>query len=232
MGLSDLCGDGCPQQLFGCPFSLPPMDDLRDLGSGTCCPSVPVQLQSQPSPLSSQWAGRSPPSCHDDLRLPGSCFYQLHMCSGPLVPEGPDCGTACSGTGSTHGLQVEFSLSPSASPPSSALLPSHFQAFGSLPHPSPVQHPRSLTQWRRKSKLSGTLNLICDRCWYLHQAWRNQDRSAFTSLCEEQLDLLPVLENRLVCLNWFWNWDTWTLHPTIVEWRVLIKTFGCWSCVY
>ncbi|XP_030289962.1 mesoderm induction early response protein 2 isoform X2 [Sparus aurata] len=146
MGLSDLCDDGCPQQLFGCPFSLPPIDDLRDPGSGTCCPSVPVQLQSQPSPLSSQWAARSPPSCHDDLRLPGSCFYQLHMCGGPLVPEGPDCGTACSGTGSTHGLQVEFSLSPSASPPSSALLPSHFQAFGSLLHPSPVQHPRSLTQ--------------------------------------------------------------------------------------
>ncbi|KAL7396721.1 hypothetical protein ABVT39_010794 [Epinephelus coioides] len=145
MGLSDLCGDGCPQQLFGCPFSLPPMDDLRDAGSGSCCPSALVQLQSQPSPQSSQWAGGSPPSCHDDHRLQGSCFYQLHMCGGPFVSEGPDCDAAGGGTGSPHGLQVEFSL-PSASPPSSSVLPSHFQTFGSLLHPSPVQHPRSLTQ--------------------------------------------------------------------------------------
>ncbi|XP_059197719.1 mesoderm induction early response protein 2 isoform X2 [Centropristis striata] len=145
MGLSDLCADGCPQQLFGCPFSLPPMDGLRDHGSGSCCPSALVQLQSQPSPQSSQWAGGSPPSCHDDHHLPGSCFYQLHMCSGPFVSEGPECDTADGGAGSPHGLQVEFSL-PSASPPSSSVLPSHFQAFGSLLHPSPVQHPRSLTQ--------------------------------------------------------------------------------------
>ncbi|XP_042368148.1 mesoderm induction early response protein 2 isoform X2 [Plectropomus leopardus] len=145
MELSDLCGDGCPQQLFGCPFSLPPMDDLRDPGSSSCCPSALVQLQSQPSPQSSQWAGGSPPSCHDDHRLPGSCFYQLHMCGGPFASEGPDCDTAGGGTGSAHGLQVEFSL-PSASPPSSSVLPSHFQAFGSLLHSSPVQHPRSLTQ--------------------------------------------------------------------------------------
>lgn len=148
MGLSDLGGNGCPQQLFGCPFSLSPVDDLRDPGSGNCqsCPSAPVQLQSQPSPQSCQWADGSPPFCHDDHHLPGSCFYQLHMCGGPFVSESPDCGTAGGGTGSPHGLQVEFSLSPSASPPSSAVLPSHFQAFGSLLHPSPVQHPRSLTQ--------------------------------------------------------------------------------------
>ncbi|XP_074491574.1 mesoderm induction early response protein 2 isoform X2 [Sebastes fasciatus] len=145
MELSDLCGDGCPQQLFGCPFSLPPMDDLGDPGSGSCCPSALVQLRSQPSPRSSQWAGGSPPSCHDDHRLPGSCFYQLHMCSGPFVSEGPDCDAAGGGTGSHHGLQVEFSL-PSASPPSSSVLPSHFQALGSLLHSSPVQHLRSLTQ--------------------------------------------------------------------------------------
>ncbi|XP_028443081.1 mesoderm induction early response protein 2 isoform X1 [Perca flavescens] len=145
MGLSDLCGDGCPQQLFGCPFSLPPMDGLRDPDSGSCCPSALVQLQSPPSLQSSQWAGGSPPSCHDDYRLPGSCFYQLHMYSGPFVSEGPDCDAAGGGTGSPHGLQVEFSL-PSASPPSSSVLPSHFQAFGSLLHFSPVQHPRSLTQ--------------------------------------------------------------------------------------
>ncbi|XP_034738049.1 mesoderm induction early response protein 2 isoform X3 [Etheostoma cragini] len=145
MGLSDLYGDGCPQQLFGCPFSLPPMDGLRDPDSGGCCPSALVQLQSPPSLQSSQRAGGSPPSCHDNYSLPGSCFYQLHMCSGPFVSEGPDCETAGGGTGSPHGLQVEFSL-PSASPPSSSVLPSHFQAFGSLLHSSPVQHPHSLTQ--------------------------------------------------------------------------------------
>nr|XP_046248272.1 mesoderm induction early response protein 2 isoform X2 [Scatophagus argus] len=145
MGLSDLCGDGCPQQLFGCPFSLPPMDDLEDPGSGSCV-SAPVQLQSQPSPQSSQWARESPLSCHDDHHLPDSCFYQLHMRGGPFVSDGPDCGAAGGETGSPHGLQVEFSLSPSASPPLSAVLPSHFQAFGSLLPPSPVQHPHSLTQ--------------------------------------------------------------------------------------
>ncbi|XP_054458609.1 mesoderm induction early response protein 2 [Anoplopoma fimbria] len=142
---SDLCGEECPQQLFGCPFSLPHMEDLRDPDSDSCCPSALVQLQSQPFPQSSQWAGGSPLSSHDDHCLPGSCFYQLHMCSGPFVSEGPDCETAGGGTGSHHGRQVEFSL-PSASPPSSSALPSHFQALGSLLHPSAVQHPRSLTQ--------------------------------------------------------------------------------------
>ncbi|XP_038571940.1 LOW QUALITY PROTEIN: mesoderm induction early response protein 2 [Micropterus salmoides] len=143
MGLSDLGGNGCPQQLFGFPFSLSPVDDLRDPGSGNCqsCPSAPVQLQSQPSSQSCQWADGSPPFCHDDHHLPGSCFYQLHMCGGPFVSESPDCGTAGGGTGSPHGLQVEFSLSPSASPPSSAVLPSHFQAFGSLLHPLPSSIP-------------------------------------------------------------------------------------------
>ncbi|XP_070765003.1 LOW QUALITY PROTEIN: mesoderm induction early response protein 2 [Enoplosus armatus] len=152
MGLSDLCGDGCPQQLFGCPFSLPPMDDLRDPGSGSC-PSAPVQLQSQSSPKSSQWASGSSPSCHDNHHLPGSCFYQLHMHGGPFVSEGPDCATAGSGTGSSHGLQVEFSLSPSPSPPSSAVLPSHFQAFAAcctrLPSSIPaLSHSEELrTEW-------------------------------------------------------------------------------------
>ncbi|KAK5870206.1 hypothetical protein PBY51_024860 [Eleginops maclovinus] len=134
-GLSDLCGDGCPQQLLGCPFSLLPLDDLRDPGSTSCCPSA--QLQSQPPP---QW---SPPSCHDDPHLSGSCFYQLHMCGGPFVSEDGDA--AGGGTVTPNGLQVEFSL-PSASPPSSSVLPSHFQALGSLLHASPVQHPSPLTQ--------------------------------------------------------------------------------------
>ncbi|TKS74552.1 Mesoderm induction early response protein 2 [Collichthys lucidus] len=148
MGLSDLCSDGCPQQLqFGCPFTLPPMDDLRDAGSGSCCSSASVQLQSQPPPQSCQWVSGSPPSCSDDHRLQGSCFYQLHMHGGPFVSEGPDCGAAGRLTGSPHRLQVDFSLSPSAaSPPSPAVLPSHFHAFGSLLRSSPVQHPRSLTK--------------------------------------------------------------------------------------
>ncbi|XP_023261029.1 mesoderm induction early response protein 2-like isoform X1 [Seriola lalandi dorsalis] len=145
MGLSELCGDRCPQQLFDCPFSLPPMDDLQEPGSDRCCSSAAVQLQSQSSALSSQWACGSPPSCNDDHCLPGSCFFQLHMRGGPFVSDVPNCGTPGGGTGAPHGLQVEFSL-PSASPPSSAVLPSHFQPFGSLLHPSPVKHSRSLTQ--------------------------------------------------------------------------------------
>ncbi|KAI4828659.1 hypothetical protein KUCAC02_022738 [Chaenocephalus aceratus] len=59
--VSDLCGDGCPQ--FDCPFSLLPLDHLRDPGSGSCCPSA----QLQPPP---QW---SPPSRHEDPRLSGPC---------------------------------------------------------------------------------------------------------------------------------------------------------------
>ncbi|TNN43456.1 Mesoderm induction early response protein 2 [Liparis tanakae] len=145
MRSSDSCGDGCPRQLIGCPFSLPPLDDLRDPGSDGCCPSALGELPSEPFPQSCQWAGGSPLSCPDDHCLPGSCFYQLHMCSGPFVPEGPDCDAAGGAPGSHRGLQVEFSL-PSASPPSSSALPSHFQALGSLLHPTALQHPHSLTQ--------------------------------------------------------------------------------------
>lgn len=138
-GLSNLCGDGCPPQLFGWPFSLPLMDDLQDPGPGSCCPSVPVELQSQASPPSTHWS-------HGTHCLPGSCFYQLNMHGGHFVPTEPDCSAAEDEAGSSHGLQVEFRLSPSASPPSSAALPSHFQTFSSLLHTPPVQHPRSLTQ--------------------------------------------------------------------------------------
>lgn len=144
-GLSELCGDRCPQQLFGCPFSLPTIDDLRDPDSGSCCPSVQARLKSQPSSQSSQCTCGGPPSCHDDHCLRGPCFFQLHMRGRPFVSEGPDCGAAGSMTDSPHRLQVEFSL-PCVSPPSSAVLPSHLQAYGSLLHPSPIQHPRSLTQ--------------------------------------------------------------------------------------
>nr|XP_029135849.1 mesoderm induction early response protein 2 [Labrus bergylta] len=145
MGLSDLCGDECPQQLLACPFSLPPMDPLRHPGSGTCCPSAPNQLLSQPSPQNSPWSCGSPLSCHADPHLQGSCFYQLHMRGGPFVSDGLDCGEEGGVNVSPFGMQLEFGL-PSVSHPSPAVLPSHFQAFGSLLHPSPVQHPRSLTQ--------------------------------------------------------------------------------------
>ncbi|XP_028260418.1 mesoderm induction early response protein 2 [Parambassis ranga] len=140
MGLSELCADECPQQLFGCPFSLPPMGNQQDPGSDSCCPSAPVQLQTQPSAQSPQWACGSSPSHHDNHGLQNPCFYQLHMRGGPFVSDGPDSGTAGGGAGAPHRLRVEFSL-PSVSSPSS-----HFQAFGSLLHPSPIQHPRSLTQ--------------------------------------------------------------------------------------
>lgn len=128
MGLSELCGDGCPQQLIGSPFPMPPMDDQRDPGPESCCPSAPVHLQSQLSAQSSHWACGRPPVCHDDHSLPGSCFYHLHMHGGTFASEGPDFGAAADGTGAPHGSLVEFSL-PSTSPPSSAVLPSHFQAF-------------------------------------------------------------------------------------------------------
>ncbi|KAM8874438.1 mesoderm induction early response protein 2 [Spinachia spinachia] len=107
-------GDGCPRQLFGCPFSLPPTAD-------TCCPPALVRRRCH-------WAGGSPLSCHDDHCLPGSCFYQLHMCGGgPFASEGPDRHAAGPG---------EF-RPPSASPPSSSALPSHYQGAGGLLLPSP-----------------------------------------------------------------------------------------------
>ncbi|XP_068599794.1 mesoderm induction early response protein 2 [Brachionichthys hirsutus] len=141
MGFSDLCGAGCPQQLFGCPLALPLTDNLDP---GRCFLPSSVELHSQPSPQRSHWAGGSPPSCHDGHCLPCVCFYQLHVNSGPFA--GPVCGTAGGGTAFPRGLQVQFSLSPSASPASSAVLPAHLQAFGSLLHPSAVQPPRSLTR--------------------------------------------------------------------------------------
>ncbi|KAG7513584.1 mesoderm induction early response protein 2-like isoform X1 [Solea senegalensis] len=124
-GLSELCGDRYPQQRFGCLFSLQPMDDPRDPGLVSCCPSAPIQLQSQPSALSSQSRCGSPLCCYDDHCLPGSCFYQLHMRGGPFVTDNLDCSSV--GAGGAPGLQVDFSL-PSASPPSSSVLASHFQA--------------------------------------------------------------------------------------------------------
>ncbi|XP_029004575.1 mesoderm induction early response protein 2 [Betta splendens] len=118
MGMSELCGEACPQQLIGCcPLSLPPAGDLQDPGSAP----VPPQSQSQPRAQSSRWACRGRPS------LPGSCFYRLHMLGGPFAPGGPDFAAA-GGSGAPRGSQVEFSL-PSTSPPSSAALSSHFQAF-------------------------------------------------------------------------------------------------------
>ncbi|XP_072245721.1 mesoderm induction early response protein 2 [Leuresthes tenuis] len=134
MSLSELCGDECSQQLFECPFSFPSMDDLRDPGSDSCCPSAPVQLQSQPSAQSSQWVCGNSPSPHDDHSLRNSCFYHLHMRGGPFVSDGSDCGAAGGGADAPRRLQVELSL-PSSSPSSPAVLSSHFQAFGNLLHP-------------------------------------------------------------------------------------------------
>lgn len=148
IGLSELCANGCPQQLFSCPFSLPTMEDLQDPGQGSCLPTPSAQLQSQPSPPCPQSSQRacSPPSTPDDHHLLGSGFLQLQL-HAPFVHQAPDCGTAGSGNGASHRLQVDFSL-PTASPPSPAILPSDYGAFGGLLHSPPVQHPRSLTQWR------------------------------------------------------------------------------------
>lgn len=170
-GLSNLCDDRCPQQLFGCPFSPSPVDNLQDPGSDSCL-SAPFELQSQPSPQCSHWTGGSPTSCRKDHYIPSSCFYQLDMHGRHFVSECPDSSTAVDGTGTSHGLQVEFRLSPSASPPSSAVLPSHFQAFGSLLQPSPVQHPSSLTQWRGKPKLSSDLWISPGRVYFRLQDTR------------------------------------------------------------
>lgn len=127
MSLSELCGDECTQQLFECPFSFRPMDDPQLPGSGICL----IQLQSQPSAQSPEWAA---PSHHDDHGLLNSCFYQLHMRGGPLFSEGSDCDPAGGGTHAPCGLQVEFGL-PSTSTSSTAVLSSHSQVFGSLLHP-------------------------------------------------------------------------------------------------
>lgn len=140
--LSELCGD---QRLFECPSSVTPMNDVRGAASDSRCLPTSVQHLSQVSAQSSPWAFGSCPSPHDDRSLRNPCYYQLQVQGGSLVSTGSNCDTQGSGAGASHRLQVELSL-PSTSPSSSAVLPSHFQAFGSLLHPSPVQRPGFLTQ--------------------------------------------------------------------------------------
>ncbi|XP_061635829.1 mesoderm induction early response protein 2 isoform X1 [Phyllopteryx taeniolatus] len=68
-GLSEMRGDGYPQNLFARPFALPVLSDQGDRLSG--CDAGPIQLQ-------------------DRQRPPG--FFQFHMRHGPFIPE--DCDTA------------------------------------------------------------------------------------------------------------------------------------------
>lgn len=147
-GLLHLCPDGdlgtalSDARSDGCPFSFLPVDHLRDPGS------APFPRRSPPFPQCSHWTvGSQMASCHNDrcLCFPSSYFSYLDTPAGHFVPDRRDCGTLVDGTDS-HGLQVEFRLSPPISPPSPAALPSHLQAFGGLRQPSPVQHPRSVTQ--------------------------------------------------------------------------------------
>lgn len=137
MGMSELCVGGCPQQLIGCPFSpVPPMDNLLDHGPSSCLLSLPVQLQGPPAPQRSLQPCGGPPSPNEDHQFLGSGFYQLQL-NEPFGPEGPNGGTAGSGNGAPHRLQVDFTL-PSASPPSNAILPPDLGAFSSFLCPPPV----------------------------------------------------------------------------------------------
>lgn len=136
-GLSGLCADGCPSQLFGWPSSLPPMDDLQGPDSAGCCPSVPAEPQSCLQGV--HWSPAA--SCHAARCHPEPCLYQLNMHGGHFLAA-EDGGSSAS----SRGLQVEFRLSPSASPPLPATLLSPFHTFSSLLRTPPVQHPRSLTQ--------------------------------------------------------------------------------------
>lgn len=146
-----LCGGVCQsppavQQLFG-PFSpLLAMEGLQEptlnsLSPGSCPPSPPGQLQLQSPHLSP--GAYSPVDPHQL----GSSFYQFQL-QGPFLPEGlsaePDCGSAAGGS-ATQRLQLDFALPPTC-PLSPSVAPFEFGAISSFLAPTPIQHPRSLTQ--------------------------------------------------------------------------------------
>ncbi|KAM4629286.1 mesoderm induction early response protein 2 [Polymixia lowei] len=129
LGTSELCVDGCPQQLFSCPFSpLPSIEGLQEPGPGSCCPSLPAQLRAQLSPQSSPRPCSSPLPPRGDRPLLGSGFYQLQKWMWHL-----------------QRLQVDFGL-PSSSLPSPAVLPSNFGSLGGFLCPPPFRHSHPLTQ--------------------------------------------------------------------------------------
>lgn len=139
-GLSELCADRCPQQLFGCPLSLPPVQDLPDPVS------YRGQLRSQPSLHSSQCACEDPPSRHvAEGPFPGTCFIQLHMRDGPLVSQGPDCVPAGDMTNPSLGCRWDLAHRVPHLP---QLLSSHHisRRFPPCCAPTAVQYPHSLTQ--------------------------------------------------------------------------------------
>uniref|UniRef100_A0A8C7YLU4 Mesoderm induction early response 1, family member 2 n=1 Tax=Oryzias sinensis TaxID=183150 RepID=A0A8C7YLU4_9TELE len=135
MSLSELCGEECPPQLFDRPFS-EFLADPRDPGPAGCCASAPDQTLSPP------WACGASACPREDHGLQNSCFYQLHMQQGAFAPEELSYGAAGDGAGAPHRLQVEYDL-PLAPPSSPAGFSSHFQTFGSVLYPLPVQdsHP-------------------------------------------------------------------------------------------
>ncbi|XP_028299361.1 mesoderm induction early response protein 2 isoform X2 [Gouania willdenowi] len=127
--------DRCPQQLFGCPFSLLSMEHLQT-------PSVALHPRPQPLAPSSSWTFGQSTFSPEDPSCGNSCFYQLHMQGGSLVSDQPDCGSTDGDA--SHRLQLELNL-PSTSPSSSASscvpLPSPFQTLGSLLLHSPSSIP-------------------------------------------------------------------------------------------
>nr|XP_046208593.1 mesoderm induction early response protein 2-like [Oncorhynchus gorbuscha] len=154
MEVLELCGAPCPsplrEQLFSHFSPLPPLEDLQQEPSLNCSSpghgptSPPAQLHLSSLPCcSSPCPPVEPP-------LLGSGFYQLQL--GPFLPDGLSMGPE---DGDSQGLQIDFSLpsipqtSPTIAP--SVSITSDFGAISSYlcPSalcPSPVQHPRSLTQ--------------------------------------------------------------------------------------
>ncbi|XP_036824914.1 mesoderm induction early response protein 2 isoform X1 [Oncorhynchus mykiss] len=154
MEVLELCGAPCPsplrEQLFSHFSPLPPLEDLQQEpslnfsspGHSPTSPHAQLHLSSLPC-CSSPCPPAEPP-------LLGSGFYQLQL--GPFLPDGLSMGPE---DGDSQGLQIDFSL-PSIPQTSPAIAPSVSitSDFGAISSylcpsalcPSPVQHPRSLTQ--------------------------------------------------------------------------------------
>lgn len=226
MGLSELCGDGCPQQLIGCPFPLAPLDTLKDPGSESCCPSALVHLQSQPSAHCSHWACGRSPSCHDDHHLPHSCFYHLHMCGRPFVSEGPDCYSSwwdwCP-PWVAGGYQPAIYLFSIICCPAIT-----------FPGIYSIQHPCSLPQWRDIRKWSGT-HCGRPRVWIFDKKKKKEETKIkkqktkqkvhLVHLCGEKRSFLPG-DSSIWTI--FLNCNTWTFCP-LWKWNHSLQKDNEWT---
>lgn len=170
MVMEELCASPCPssppqESVFGPYPPLPSLEELRE-PPPPCSDSLsPPQLfPSCYSPSSSPFtctstSHSSPPRTPDSHLHTGSGFYQLQL--GSYLQDDLPSGSGCShsSVAVSDRMEVDFSMppvlplmSPMPDPPSSsASVTAEFGSLGGIPLPpplcpTPVQHPRTLTQ--------------------------------------------------------------------------------------